>query len=678
MDCGGLAPEPRGILPSHSTNATQILAFCPIGQGRGLGAPARAYPDGVSETRTYRELTPAALIGGILVGALLNMGIVYAGLQIGFTIVGSTVAAVIGFGVLRGILRKGSILEVNIFQTVASSVNTVNAGIIFTVPVLFLLGFEQQIKYPALLLAAIGGSLLGVVMIIPLRKQIIEFERLRFPEGVAVATILKSPGAGLQKAKLLVWGVLLSAGLTTATSLKWLPHEFDLGQILHAPAAVSIVFAASFLSLGAGYLAGRGGLVVLYGTVLNYWVLVPIAILLGWVPTEFGGLGLFDFVYGHAPSAAELAAGAQVLEPGKAYAKEFLGSFAHFTSRHVGIGMILGGAVAGIMLAMPALKSALGSLRSGGNTGRREEVPLSVLNVGLVLGMLMLLFATKLAGGPELGWGKVFMVTLAGGAWLWLAGLVVAQTTGRTDWSPLSGLALIAIAIMMGILGTGDQFIVPAVTVGAAICVATSMCADMMADLKTGYLVGSQPYKQQIAQIATCWIGPAIALGTVIVLWKAYGFGPDQAKLLYDRAQAAGPEALAEFVEVRGGSQTQLPEGVPELGAPQAGALQSAITIVQQGDVPVGKYAGGAILGLVVSFLVSPGLGVMVGLSMYLPFKYMVVFGIGGILNILISRRKGVRWAEDKGVPFAAGLIVGDALVGVFFALLEVGSSMLA
>jgi uncharacterized oligopeptide transporter (OPT) family protein len=675
---GGLAPEPRGILPSNGINATQNRHFLALPVVRSFGASARAYPEEVPDPRPYRELTPAALIGGILVGALLNMGIVFAGLQIGFTIVGSTVAAVIGFGILRGILGKGSILEVNIFQTVASSVNTVNAGIIFTVPVLFLLGFEEQINYSALLLAAVGGSLLGVVMIIPLRKQIIEFERLRFPEGVAVATILKSPGAGLEKAKLLMMGVLLSAGLATATSLEWLPGEFNLGELLHAPAAVSIVFAASFLSLGAGYLAGRGGLVVLYGTILNYWVLVPIAILLGWVPAEYGGLGLFDFVYGRAPSPTDSAGAAQILADGPAYAAEFLRDFAHYTSRHVGIGMILGGAVAGILLAMPALKSALGSLRSGGNTGRREEVPISVLNGGLALGMLMLFFATKLAGGPELGWGQVFLVTLAGGAWLWLAGLVVAQTTGRTDWSPLSGLALIAIAIMMGILGTGDQFIVPAVTVGAAVCVATSMCADMMADLKTGYLVGSRPYRQQVAQIATCWIGPAIALGTVIILWKAYGFGPDQAKLLYDRAQAAGPEALAEFIDVRGGSQTQLPSGVPELGAPQAGALESAITIVQQGDVPVGKYAGGAILGMVVSFLVSPGLGVMVGLSMYLPFKYMIVFGIGGILNILVSRRKGMRWAEEKGVPFAAGLIVGDALVGVFFALLEVGSSMLA
>ncbi len=523
-----------------------------------------------------------------------------------------------------------------------------------------------------------AGSLLGVVMIIPLRKQIIEYERLRFPEGVAVATILKSPGAGMEKAKLLVAGVVLSGGVAVCTHMEILGESFNLGQMIGIPGAITFILATSMLSLGAGYLAGRGGLVVLYGTILNYWVLVPIAVWLGWVPAEYGGMELFSFVHDNfvVPEGTVLAEG-QTLPAGKVYASNFLGDFSHYTSRHVGIGMILGGAVAGILLALPALKSALASLRTGGKTGRREEVPISVLNGGLILGMLMLFFATKLAGGDHLSWGKVFAVTLAGGAWLWLAGLVVAQTTGRTDWSPLSGLALIAIAIMMAIMGTDSVYVVPAVTVGASICVATSMCADMMADLKTGYLVGSRPLRQQIAQILTCWIGPAIALGTVIILWEAYGFGPDQAKVLHDRALEAGGQTWIEYQEA-GGTETVLPKGKPELGAPQAGALKSAIQIVQQGDVPVGKYAGGAILGLVVSFLVSPGLGVMVGLSMYLPFEYMIVFGIGGILNILISRRKGVRWAEDKGVPLAAGLIVGDALVGVLFAIYEVASSMAA
>jgi putative OPT family oligopeptide transporter len=628
--------------------------------------------------RPYRELTPVSIVTGVLVGMVLNMGICYAGLQIGFTIVGSTVAAVIGFGILRGVLRRGSILEVNIFQTVASAVNTVNSGIIFTVPVLFLLGLEERIDYPALLLAAVAGSLLGLAMIIPLRKQIVEFERLRFPEGTAVATILKSPGAGVGKARLLVAGMLFAAVISALTKA-WgrtdgdplIPQVFDFAPLFGLPAGFCALFAVSLLSLGAGYLAGRPGLVILYGTLLNYWVLVPIAIALGWVSAEYA-----DFSFGSSDYARGTA---------------FLGNFAHFTSRHVGIGMILGGAVAGILVALPALKAALVSLRSGGAGGRREEVAFPILIGAMVVGLILVILAAKMSGGEGVSWGTAALLALAAVVWMWLAGLVVAQTTGRTNWSPLSGLALIAIAIMMAIMGTAEGFVVPAVTIGAAVCVATSMCTDMMSDLKTGYLVGSLPVRQQIAQMTVCWIGPAVSVVTVIVLWEAYAFGPDQAEILYQRRLAevgieqeyvaakadGGVELFVAEHEADLGRPDQRPEGTPELGAPQAGALQGAIQIVQGGDVPLGKYATGATLGALISLLVAPGMGVMIGLSMYLPFKFMIVFGLGGIVHILVKRFRGLRFAEEKGVPIAAGLIVGDALVGVIHAVVKVAYSFL-
>jgi len=622
----------------------------------------------MDHSRPYRELTPTAILSGILLGAVLNMGICFAGLQIGFTIVGSAVAAVLGFGILRGALGRGSILEVNIFQTVASGVNTVNAGIIFTVPVLFLLGLQDEIDVPALLLATVAGSLLGVVLIIPLRKQIIDYERLRFPEGMAVASILRAPGAGVRKSRLLLLGIAVAATITGLTQVPFgrpvLHESYDLGALLGVPATFNLWLAVSMLSLGAGFLAGRGGLVVLYGTLLNYWVLIPAAILLGWLPPSLA-----------AETRAALDGGLTGLAHGDA-AQGFFGAFSKFTSRHVGIGMILGGALAGIVIAAPALKAALASLRQGSaDGGEREEVSLSVISTVSVLGLAALFGATYMAGNGNVSVLQALLCTVAGGLWLWLAGLVVAQTTGRTDWSPLSGLALIAIAIMMGILGTGQEMIVPAVTVGAAICVATSMCADMMADLKTGYLIGSKPLKQQIAQISVAWIGPGIALFTVILLWKAYAFGPNQAAILHERAVAAGGDVLAAW-QAGGGSPEKLAAGYPTLGAPQAGALQSAIQIVQSGDVPLGKYAAGALAGFAVSVLVSPGIGVMVGLSLYLPFEYMVVFGIGGLLALLFTRLRGAHWVEDTGVPVAAGLIVGDALVNVVVAVIKVGKEL--
>ncbi|MEM7164688.1 MAG: OPT/YSL family transporter [Planctomycetota bacterium] len=621
----------------------------------------------MSQTGKYRELTPSAIIGGVIVGSILNMGIVFAGLQIGFAIVGSTVGAIVGFGLLRGVMQRGSILEVNIFQTIASSVNTVNAGVIFTVPVLFLLDLQEQISIPALIVATMGGSILGVVMIIPLRKQIVEFERLRFPSAVGVAAILKSPGAGREKAKLLVAGIAFSATIS-ALIADWTGNGGVLGDTLYlgktlsdaglpVPAGLRLVLAVSLLSVGAGYLAGRPGLAILYGTLLNFWFLIPLCCFFGWVPAEYVQ---FDFL-ASTPEAFKTADKLAV-------------DFAQYTSRHVGIGMILGGAIAGIVIALPALKAAMASLASAKlGDGRQEEVSMGVVGVALAIGLVMMFTATKIAGGDFLSWTTVVLVTIAGTLWLGLAGLVVAQTTGRTDWSPLSGLSLIAIAIAMAIMGvTKAESIVPAVTVGAAICVATSMCADMIADLKTGYLVGGMPLKQQIAQISTCWIGPVIALLTVMLLWNAYGFGPEQAKVMYDRVKDDPDPKVLEQYEARGGTPEELADGVPELGAPQAAALEAAIKIVQNDDLPVWKYVAGCVLGVLISLLISPGLGVMVGLSLYLPFKYMIVFGIGGVTNILVSRFAGARVAEEKGVPIAAGLIVGDAMVGVVNAVVKV------
>jgi len=427
----------------------------------------------------YRELTAASLIGGVLVGIVLNVGIVFAGMQIGFTIVGSTVGAILGFGFLRGVLRKGSILEVNVFQTVASSVNIVNAGIIFTVPVLFLLGRQQEIDYSLLLLATISGSLLGVVMIIPLRKQIIEYERLRFPSAVGVAAILKSPGAGKRKAALLLVAVAVSAALT-ALALDWstmrpldlwlfeldltleegeapatlLPASIPLGEAIGFPAGFRLVLAMSLLTFGAGYLAGRPGLVVLYGTLLNYWFLIPATVSLGWLPPLEEPLTLD--VWGRSEEAyAGFGAFAEI--------------FRKYTSSLVGIGMILGGAIAGVFIALPALKAAFASLRGGARSGsgRMEEVPFRVLGICFALGLVGLLFAAKATAGDALGLAPILLAVLASIVWMWLAGLVVAQTTGRTDWSPLSGLALLAVAIAMGILGTSDDAILPAVTIGA-------------------------------------------------------------------------------------------------------------------------------------------------------------------------------------------------------------------
>lgn len=644
-----------------------------------------------TETRTgeYREVTVAAVVFAIVLGVVLNAAITYAGLKIGFTITGSAVSAVIGFGVLRGLLRRGSILETNIAQTIGSAVNMSNSGIIFTVPVLFLVGYALRpgtTDFWMILLACIAGGVLGTAFIIPLRKQMLDIERLRFPSNTAVASILKSPGAGAAKALLLAAGVATGAVIFLPTQLpvfglpglSALPlvgaahggfvadDAVDLGHLLHLPAQVQLVFAIAPFALGAGYLTGRPGLFVLAGGVLAYFVLTPIAYGMGWMPETVTAAA--------AP----------------AY------SFGAF-NRPLGIGMLLGGAVMGILFSLPATKEALKAVAAASKLkgkAANDELGLGVLTLAVV-GAFVFLFiaadyvgsapinrvdpvsgqtvteaaATAAFGGYTLAFAsaanaqawmaqpearrsaylaheldarpgllsglgrhlRALIIALVGTLWIWFAGIIIAQATGMTDWSPISGMALLTVVLVLLLAGSGA--VVGAVLIGAALCVATTLAADMMGDLKTGYLVGAIPRKQQVTELATVWIGPIVSLFTILLIASA------------NVKQYGAP----------------LGPGTPTT-APQAQALQAVITGVQGGELPYALYGMGTVMGALLGIGIFPGLGVLVGLSMYLPFVYIATYGVGCLVNLAVSRVKGKAWAEAWGVPFAAGLIVGESV----------------
>lgn len=178
----------------------------------------------------YPELTWAAILVGYFLGVIIAISIGYAALILGFSIEGSELAAILGFGILRGILRRNSIIENNISQTVASAVNGASAGLMFSVPAIFILGFGGDFNPVLLTFGAIAGAFLGIGFIIPLRKQMIDYERLTFPGGVAVATILKSPGAGMKKA------VYLLAGVAGAGILHFIIQAHDTSLVAGAVA----------------------------------------------------------------------------------------------------------------------------------------------------------------------------------------------------------------------------------------------------------------------------------------------------------------------------------------------------------------------------------------------------------------------------------------------------------
>ena len=320
----------------------------------------------------YRELTLLAVLLGVVQGIVLNVAFVYATLKLGFSIGGSTVAAIMGTFLLKGVFKKGTAIENNINQTVASGINTAGTGVTFTLPAIFLLSTNMGMSFSindnlvALTLAALAGAILGVVVIVPLRKQMIEIDRLKFPSGIATAAIIRSAsGGGSAKAKLLVLGFVISAAVKVFMDLGYfdvkglIAHEelnFGFGII---PEYASPYLYLSLMNMAAGMLAGVGGLAFLIAGILAWWFISPSVVALGWAKAP-SNQDLFNVVY------------ADMLRP-------------------LGIGILIGGAVMGLILTAPAIKAAFISLRESARNRSEddgiEELPLWGLACGLLIGL---------------------------------------------------------------------------------------------------------------------------------------------------------------------------------------------------------------------------------------------------------------------------------------------------
>ncbi|MHC4179010.1 MAG: OPT family oligopeptide transporter [Planctomycetota bacterium] len=569
---------------------------------------------------------PAVLVGWFL-GCIIAVSIGYASLILGFSIEGSELAAILGWVILRGALRRTSIIENNINQTIASAVNGASAGMMFSIPALFILASPErdpegqfavltQFNKALMVLACITGGILGLSFIIPLRKQMIDFDRLAYPGGIAVAAILKSPGAGMRKAILLLGGGLLSA--TFYVLVMWrtgADHpQWALGAQLKLPAYLNVTLFLSLMTIGVGFLSGKGGFWFGAGGFICYWLLAPLLSRFG-VGTE----GLMG-----DPNALRTT-----------------------LFRPTGIGMLIGAAVGGIVAAFPLIRSALKSMHQArhqsakeGRQPKSDEMPIWLLYLGVAAGVVVLtVICLNSVKDPQMTlWRAVPMVVL-GTVWVWVAGVIVSECLGRTNWSPLSGMTLIAVTILLVIAQTGmnaPSAVLSSVIIGAAICVAIAQAGDMMLDLKSGYLVGAMPRRQQTAQFIGSWLGPLVVIGLIFALHRQYGLGSDS------------------------------------LPAPQGTALASMIEGVVKQDVPAYRYVAGGGLGAVLAFSGLGGIGVLIGLGFYMPFDIVLTYTIGNILRILTDRFAGKRFSEQVGVPIAAGLIVGEALIGVGYAFYQI------
>ncbi|MEL7499168.1 MAG: OPT/YSL family transporter [Planctomycetota bacterium] len=601
----------------------------------------------------YPEMTwPAVLVGWGL-GVVIAISISYAALKLGFSIEGSELAAILGWGVLRGLMGRTSILENNINQTIASAVNGASSGIMFSIPALFILNHDPEFagvadfNIPLMIFACIAGAFVGLAFVIPLRKQMIDFQRLPYPSGIAVATILKSPGAGIRKAILLFSAAIISAIFYLFFTILFGMENYDAGAAFGLPPRYSLVIYCSLMTVGVGFLSGKGGFWFGAGGFICYWLLSPIIASFG--PSEMAML------------------------------VETPGDMRGYIYKPTGIGMLIGAAIGGIIMAFPLIRSAIGSMNRSakeGTSAGKDEMPIKLLATGVIIGALSLMFLAY-QSVEAMSLPTAILMTLLGILWIWIAGVIVAECIGRTNWSPLSGMTLIAVTILIVIANAmgmdQKQTIVSSMVVGAAICLAISQASDMMLDLKSGYLVGGVPRRQQMAQFIGAWLGPCVVMVLMLILAASGNTKTTPSESNDPNAVVQNQTANETQVASANPDKIEKGFGSEEIPAAQASALASVIKGLVKGNVPAHRYTAGGILGWLLAVSGLGGIGVMVALGFYMPFNIVLTYTFGCLLRVVTNKAAGHRWAEESGIPIAAGLIIGEALMSVAFAIYKIG-----
>lgn len=587
-----------------------------------LGAtPGDAYRPKVGPDEVQDELTAQALILGILLSVIFGAANAYLGLKVGMTVSASIPAAVIGMGVLRGIFQRGTLLETNMVQTTGSAGESLAAGVIFTVPALILLSREFGMVPPdSMKIFAISclGGILGVLFMIPLRKFLMvkEHGKLPFPEGTACAEVLSAGQEGGDAAKLVFFGLgfgavyklLMHFGEKLHLLVDEVTHVFSsLGKT-----AVGINLEASLL--GVGFILGpQIAGTMLSGAVVGWLVLIPAIGFLGAEavtplypsPVPIGEMGVWDI-------------------------------WNHYI-RYIGAGAVAFGGVLSLFKALPMIFATLTSGIFGSSKSKetllRTQQDLDtkyVLGGILAIGLLLLLlpyFNLSVPGVACLVFFSFFFTTVSAR----IVGIVGSSS------NPASGMTiatLLATSLLLKFLGyTGQSGMMAAITIGSIVCIGICIGGDTSQDLKTGFLVGATPWKQQIGELVGV-LSSALFVGfTLYLLDEAYVLGSK------------------------------------ELAAPQASLMKLVVQGVMEGNLPWNFVFLGVFTGLAVELMGIGCLPFAVGL--YLPIHLSTPIMIGGILRWAFEAfLKGNEKTEkvDKGILLASGLIAGEALMGVLLA----------
>ena len=572
------------------------------------------------------EFTVFSVILGALLAIVFGGANAYLGLRVGMTVSASIPAAVISMGVIRFIFKRDSILENNMVQTIGSAGESLAAGAIFTMPALFMWAADGLCDMPSLIdigLIALCGGVLGVLMMIPLRSALIvkEHGNLGYPEGTACAEVLMAGEEGGAKASTVFCGLGIAAAYKfVADGLKLFPSEVDwtIPSYKGSGFGVDVLPALA----GVGYICGpRISSYMFAGSTIAWFVLMPMIALFG-----------SDLViYPATMSVAELWADGGTWN----LWSKFI--------RYIGAGALAAGGIISLIKSLPMIvrtfAAAFKDYGKGSAGVLRTEQDISmkvVLVVCLAIAVFMWLFPS-------------IPVSFIGALIVLIFGFFFATVSSRmvgligSSNNPVSGMAiatlLIATIILKATGSTGAAGMVGAIAIGSVICIIAAIAGDTSQDLKTGFLLGSTPRKQQYGELVGVCVS-AIAIGAILYLLNAaWGFGSE------------------------------------ELGAPQAMMMKMVIEGVMGGNLPWALVFTGVFIAIAIEILGLPVLPVAIGI--YLPIHLNAGIMAGGLVRLALDKRK---YASEKaksdciqsGILYTSGMIAGEGVVGILLAVFAV------
>ena len=576
--------------------------------------------------KTLPEFTPVSLILGLILAVVFGAANAYLGLRVGMTVSASIPAAVISMGILRYLLRRDSILENNMVQTIGSAGESLAAGAIFTMPALFMWAEEShEVAMPSfteIAAIAVCGGLLGVLFMVPLRNALIveEHGALPFPEGTACAEVLLAGEEGGAKSKVVFAGLGISALYKFITDgLKLFPSEVHWNlRSLRTAFGLDVLPALA----GVGYICGQRVAANMFaGGVLGWFVLIPAIVL-------FGGDNMI------APAADRIS---------EMDVMSIWGSYI----RYIGAGAVAAGGIISLIKTFPVILRTFTKAVRGIGVQRQDALRTSrELPMGAVLaGVLLIAVVIWLLPSVPVRLFGAMLVIIFGFFFATVSSRMVGLVGSSNN--PVSGMAiatlLIATALLKGTGMTGYTGMVSAICVGTVICIVAAMAGDTSQDLKTGFIVGATPMWQQIGELIGAVVAALTIGGVMYLLHAAWGFG----------------------------NSSQLP-------APQATLMKLVVEGVMGGTLPWGLVFCGVFVAIVIEILGLPVLPVSIGL--YLPIHLSAPIFVGGMIRKLVDSQK-VDTEEaaalkkdrvDRGLLYSSGMIAGEGLIGILLAVLAV------